>query len=326
MAGYWKLHPIWLTEMSGVYRALMLEEFSTGLGVWLLQFPVLMKVLTLGTVVIELLGPFLLLVGNGRMRLLGVFLLASLHLGIALTMDLESFPLVSLVALLGLLPSTVWRLLLGDKEAEQGDPASSPGTNWCRGRIASSLAVLAITAIISWNAMMLLLGNRTNATLPPSLGWYSQTLGAFRLVQMWNLFSPVPRQESNRFFVEALLADGRRVDLWRNGKTLTFRPETLASAEYPTHHHRTFLHHLAYSGHPDLQRRFLRVLAYRWNSQHDDSERVLMVRLVFLFTPVKLHYRDSVPTIGQAAIHWPDPSDWVGPPVPLPRPESGLVP
>ena len=324
VAGYWKLHPVWLTEMSGLYRTLMIGEFSSRTGLFLLQYPGLMQALTVSTVIIEILAPLLLLTGKDSLRLLALAALTSLHLGIYLTMDLEFFPLVSLVTLVGLLPSKFWEILGMRTESADSRGESCPGVRWCHGRTTTVLAVTATVATMAWNLMVISLDQQNVRAMPKQLLPFTQTMGALRLVQMWNLFSPVPRSGTSWYVVEAYLADGSRVDLWREGNPVDFAPRAVLSEEYPSHRHRTFLYHLAYNGHQSLRQQYLRVLAESWNSSHSEQKKVQWVRLVTIDRPTELDYRDSVPRVRQTGILWFQEADWTGPPPPLPGLNEGF--
>jgi hypothetical protein len=115
---YWfnalyKTGPSWKIQGTATYDALQIAEIGNGLGRLLMGFGTLLKPLTLGVWYVELLTPFLLLLPFSRLRLLGLAILAALHLGILATMRVEIFSLVALVALSGLLPAYAWSLRPG---------------------------------------------------------------------------------------------------------------------------------------------------------------------------------------------------------------------
>ena len=112
---YWfamilKNAPQWRTEASAVYYALSLEQMATPLGRFLLQFPGLLKVLTFLTLRIEALVPVLLFwpFASGPVRTAAVVLMVAFQLGLLLGLHLGHFPLVALVAAIGLLPTWAW--------------------------------------------------------------------------------------------------------------------------------------------------------------------------------------------------------------------------
>jgi hypothetical protein len=106
-AAAWKTAP---EDFSAVYLALSLDGFATRLGRWLLNFPELLKALTVGTMVLEIFGPALLFlpIANARMRLVAILSFISFHLGLALTMELGNFPWICCLAWVALLPAWFW--------------------------------------------------------------------------------------------------------------------------------------------------------------------------------------------------------------------------
>jgi len=115
---YWssvllKRGPEWWTEGSAVYYALSLEQFATPAGRFLLQFPDLLRFLTFLTLAIETLAPVLLFspLMAEALRTASVVHLIGLQLGLLVCMHLGHFPLVAIVAVIGLLPTGLWSLV-----------------------------------------------------------------------------------------------------------------------------------------------------------------------------------------------------------------------
>jgi hypothetical protein len=77
----------WRSEDTALYYALSFEQFTTSFGLFLLQFPLLLKFTTHVAFWSEAIGPLLLIfpVRNGPMRTIGIALLLPLLLGIVLT-------------------------------------------------------------------------------------------------------------------------------------------------------------------------------------------------------------------------------------------------
>jgi hypothetical protein len=265
---FWKLHPVWITERSALYRTFELDQFTKPLGRWLMNFPSLLEVLTLGAFLIEWVAPFLLLLGNGRARLAGVGLLVLLQVGIAMTMDLEFFPLVCLVSLLGCLPSTYW--------SEKVEPPQFVSScRWATSALTTALAALAVALVLIWNGLVL-----ANERKPPSdPSPLTVVLSALRLTQFWDLFSPVPRPVDSRFFVEARLADGATVDLLRSGRPLSSAEVAYPYREFKNQRQRIYLSSLEWSVRGPILMRYLRRQAVAWEEANPDRP-VLWTRLL----------------------------------------------
>jgi predicted DCC family thiol-disulfide oxidoreductase YuxK len=117
-AMYWytaaeKMHPIWIDERTAVYYALNLDQFATGFGRMLLQWPAVLPVLTTGTLILEAFGPLLAIspVATGRLRLVAVAMFVSFHIGLGLSLHLGLFPWVCIAAWLVFLPAEFWSFL-----------------------------------------------------------------------------------------------------------------------------------------------------------------------------------------------------------------------
>lgn len=94
---------------SAVYQAM--STYGTVLGGWAAEhFQPYLPWLSRYAWLVEAGAPLLLLVPSWRVRLLGLSLLASLHLGFLLFLDIGNFPLVMLSFLALFLPAEFWRL------------------------------------------------------------------------------------------------------------------------------------------------------------------------------------------------------------------------
>lgn len=109
-----KDHPIWRKDLTAIFYSARLDIFATPLGVWMRDFPFLMKISTLFTIYLEWLGPLLLvfsfLFGKGwwMVRMLVVLLFWGLHLGIFATMTIGLFPFICLAMWALFIPGEVW--------------------------------------------------------------------------------------------------------------------------------------------------------------------------------------------------------------------------
>lgn len=100
----------WRVDGTAIYYALSLDQISTPLGVYLLNFPTLLTVLTFATLAFEFVGPLLLFYPflTGPVRTGVVLIFMSFHLGIWLTMEIGIFPWVSALCMVCFLPGWFW--------------------------------------------------------------------------------------------------------------------------------------------------------------------------------------------------------------------------
>jgi hypothetical protein len=106
----WKSGAPWREEGSAVYYALSVDGFSTRFAHFLLNFPVVMKLLTRATMVLELFGPVLLFIpfANGLLRTLAVASFIAFHAGLGVCLELGFFPPTCWLAWIALLPTWFW--------------------------------------------------------------------------------------------------------------------------------------------------------------------------------------------------------------------------
>lgn len=105
----------WGHDFSAVYYALNCDAFTTTFGNWLRQFPRLMQAMTIGTLVLEVVGPIILFSPffTKWIRVLVVAAFAIFHLGLSLSLALGIFPFICIVCWFVFLPGEVWAVLSG---------------------------------------------------------------------------------------------------------------------------------------------------------------------------------------------------------------------
>jgi predicted DCC family thiol-disulfide oxidoreductase YuxK/uncharacterized membrane protein YphA (DoxX/SURF4 family) len=109
-----KNHPIWRSEYTAVFYSSRLDIFATPLSIWLRDYPLIMKFITLTSIYLEWLGPILLVFSFafGRfwwiVRTLLVFTFIGFHFGIFMTMNIGLFTFICMSMWTIFLPSVFW--------------------------------------------------------------------------------------------------------------------------------------------------------------------------------------------------------------------------
>ena len=134
---YWftaalKSSPAWRTEGTALYYALHAGHITRPFGEWLAQFPELLRVLTHGSLALEIGAPILLFspIFTGPVRTFAVASVMGFHAGIFLTMDVGIFPWTSALAMTCFLPSWFWDSLLPWLGARVPKPLRIPVARW----------------------------------------------------------------------------------------------------------------------------------------------------------------------------------------------------
>ncbi|HBB32403.1 MAG TPA: hypothetical protein DDZ80_08595 [Cyanobacteria bacterium UBA8803] len=112
-AAYKTSSPVWWPEANAVYYALNYEQYAVPLGLFLRNFPPLLKLFTVFTLVLEWIGPLFLFVPKATtfFRSATIITFILLHVGFGLTLHIGLFPALGIFTWLVFIPSQVWDAL-----------------------------------------------------------------------------------------------------------------------------------------------------------------------------------------------------------------------
>lgn len=265
-AGIAKCNPTWFSGAAVSY-ALSIHDHGTALGMALSQVGWLTRPATWTVLAVELAGPLVLLLrptAAARTAVAATFIL--FHVVIWGTMWVGLFAPVGIAAWLALVPAAAWDALTGGR-ADSGHAAS--------GRMASFACSVALVA--SAVACLQAACRGPGRPLPQPL---RQAIMAAGLEQDWPMFGVIPQQEQ-WVYGEAELADGRVVDLLRQGRPLQRERPDGGFASLGTHR----WHKLFWVLPRDDCRVFAgptaAALARDWNARHGPAEQVQSLQLRF---------------------------------------------
>lgn len=306
---------VWLSG-EAIRYVFSLDQLTVGLGNALAGHPAVLRLFArvwLAMVVCSVL--LVLLTGRARTAFVGAFV--AMHLGMAATMRLGLFPLVSVAALLPFLPPSVWdrvaprsaslarwddrlgaagSLGTGPTASPNAGPPGPPGrvpgdaglpaaTGRVRRRLGRRVVAVPLAFVLVWNAAALgYVPVPEDAGLPVEPGDYA-----------WDMFAPAPRGDDGRFVVPARLESGGRVDAFHRKPVEWDRPPDYA-ATFPDQRWFLYLLDLSRSRYAGLRVQFADYLCRRWNTTHDDDLTELTVYYVEqptrLDDPEPIHRRE----------------------------------
>ncbi|MFB6359802.1 MAG: HTTM domain-containing protein [Halobacteriales archaeon] len=275
------------------------DQLTVRLGDILAEFPVLLEGLGWLWLALLVASPLLVLLW-GWPRALFAGLFASMHLGMALTMRLGLFPLISIAGLLPFVPPRVWQSLVGHfapavREGLQIQdclwrlddwlprlprPQIGAGARHRLRQLGSVLVALLLAGVLFWNAAGL-----GYATVPADVQRIADPTE-----RRWDMFAPSPRTNDGWFVAPGELASGELVDAYGGGPLSWDRPPDLASS-YPSHRWFVYMLELPRPGTGPLRAAFADYLCRRWNANHETTLRT--VRLVYVLEPAVLDGNES---------------------------------
>lgn len=305
VAGIVKINVEWLSGRAVEY-ALRWDLYGRPLGLALLDIPEVLPWLTWGTLGLELATPLLLFWPwrTWQVRLFTVSALAVFHLGLAATMTLGFFPYVSVVAVCSFLPSRFWNGLLAAtdpgamhlrrsarRHAAAGSISATDqvtrGVIPRLGRAAVSVCCGAFLAyVVSYNISTLPFES-CRGLMSPELRTIGHITGTR---QRWALFDK-PSKADGWFLAEARLANGRRVDILRDGRAVFAHKPSDISTIFPNHRWRHHFRYLTCSVPDVFRQEAAKYLVNRWNEGHSADEQIVTCDLVFCSEPTSDHVR-----------------------------------
>lgn len=270
----------WFVEGTALQTALHLDLFALPAAVWLREHAELCQWLTRGTVWLELVGPFLLLLTGRWPALRGVLGIAfiSFHLGIGLCMNIGAFPWMMITAWLALLPGSWWdRLRTGVKGVAK---APLPPA------IRTHPAVVAFTSVC---LVYVFLWNLRGTDFPRWEKFFPRSLNgaafALRLDQHWSMFAPFPTREDGWFVLRAGLSDGSEVDLLRDGEVTDWSKPARLSSTFKDARWQKYLMNLWLQRYHEFRPAYGDWLVRHWNRDHGGLSQVVAWQLYFIHEP-----------------------------------------
>lgn len=183
-AGLLKEMNEWVFDATAMQSILSNPRFATALGTWMLQYPALLSIMSVVTIVLEVIGAALVIVPGKSLpkrRLVFVPLFIALHVGIAAFMNLGLFPYVLMVVWLVFLPSSFWDKVWSrfGRQRQTAVPLAD-ANGWRAGLVGVAIVIAAVSNVITWMYYPDVSG--------VAEGW--QTMATYLLLyQQWAMFS-----------------------------------------------------------------------------------------------------------------------------------------
>lgn len=267
----------WNSEGSAIYYALSLDQMTWPLGKMLLNYPAILKYLTIFIRWFEMLVPFLLLIPfkNSRFRLYFIFCVAALHLSISLTLFVGLFYLIGLITLIGLLPKEVmdW---VDNKIIHKQTPEIKTSNNSLLHKIASnyyfnvlknSFLFFCIALCMLWNISTV---NGSGLTVANGFFQFGYSM---RFNQNWGMFAPTVFKDDGWYVMEgATKKNATKIDINRNGIQADYSKPASVLAYIKDDRWRKFYENYVIAGNAFIRSYMCTYLLNNWNKNHADKK------------------------------------------------------
>ncbi|MXR52770.1 HTTM domain-containing protein [Halovenus sp. WSH3] len=284
-----------------VYQA---DQYTVRLGDFFASYPALLEWLTAAWLWLLVLSPLLLLLTGARRAMLTT-MFVGVHLGIALTMNIATFPLVSIAAMLVYYPPSVWewltRLLtrtgvldrtrsLRDRLPTLGSAVTLPtdatarldgvGAALDRGRAAVSLVVPYLFLVLVLTSAAADVGYAS----VPEPG--EEVLEVTETDQDWAMFAPDPVRTTRWYAAPGRLEDGRMVDTLHESDVIfdpgagtndSFRRPDDVEGTYPSARFHKYLVNVQFADNDNHRSYLANYLCDRWNRRHDTTVETVSI-------------------------------------------------
>jgi len=309
VAGFKKIGPDWQQDLTAIWYVAQNHFRGTSLSGILLDFPNLMKLATWITPRFEVAIGLALFVpfATAVVRTLSVAVIIGFHLMLALFIMIGAAPFVCSISALGLLPGVVWdRLGVGRGDVSASEPGTGAAHATSRRRRLGSVAG---QVLLAFPVAVMLVYDYMEVTYTKdrqswSMHWLGETL---RVTQQWDMFSPRPAHFDGWFIAPGVLANGKVIDLLRDGGPLrTEPPETMPWVGDP--YRIGYFYEGVRNQLPALGSHFGRWLCRNWNRDHAGGERLDRLEFVWMNVDLSRGMRDT-PTRHWLIRHRCDPSD-----------------
>ncbi len=232
MAGLSKTGSSW-SDGSAVHYIMIRKRFSTGLGDWMIAYPLLMEILTYTSLWFERLGPLLLLVPiqNWLFRTMGILGLGGLLLGFGIFLNIHILPFIGIAGLAALIPSEVWEMLRNKKASWNVNinvETLGKTAKWQKNLSYFLLTIfILLFTLTEYNRSTRFYPNKDAIEIPDPIIKVSRF---FRIANPWRMFPDTKKLSDGWLIVEGLTQSGRVVDVLTSRDVSESMPTNFTSA------------------------------------------------------------------------------------------------
>lgn len=278
-SGLYKGHYEWWLQGSALNYALQLDQIARPAGLWLREYPEIMRFLTRIVFLAELfvLPIFLFPYFREQMRSATFFILLLFSTGIISLIMIGLFPLCILACSVLFIPTTMWQRIRPAKRVETYTTQNSILVAWGKQFGLMFLFVL----VVWWNISDL-------------RGSYFKFPDAFRvpvyalgLNQSWGMFAPTVFKEDGWLVNEATLSNGKQVDLNNNNSDVDFTKPSYVLSRFKNDRWRKYTEQIFLYGNQHLRVYYANYLINTYNLTAAPEEQINSLNIYYMLELTK---------------------------------------
>jgi len=291
----------WRSEFTAIYYALSIDQIVRPIGEWMYPHYELLKAMTAGVYYVELILPLLLFVPfyHAWLRMLVIVGTVLLQLGIFATLNAGLFTAISIVMMVGLLPSSVMDKLWPKVSIRIEPLTENLGKlffrfpnfrkNKSRRRLKPALASeiivgLSLLYVLAWN-----MGTVGRKIIPDSLLWIGYL---FKLEQHWAMFAPTVFKNDGWFIYQGTTEDGRMIDLLRKGAAVDYDKPARVADLVKNDRWRKYGENIIMKSNSQVRPYLCNFLLNEWNSAHPDQS-IHQLEIIYMHEETLPEYRTA---------------------------------
>ncbi len=273
--GQAKWNDIWFSG-DAMYYVLHLDIYCRPGSRMLLEYPLLLKFISWGTLFIEVVLIWLLFSPwrTTTWRVLNMFAYWAFHLGILLSMSIGLFPWICFALWLPLIPTGFWNWILRARN-QSLLTCNFTGVKQIAWQTVEGICLVMIGLTVFWNLANIEALNLVDNRIPSPVRLLARVTAVDQRFQMFG----VPPKLNPFFVYEARLKDQAKVDLFRPGHQLSFEMPESVLRTIPTHNWRQLHRNLTNDFGLPFRGALLDYQIRCWNAAHGEERQVMEAKL-----------------------------------------------
>lgn len=301
----------WRTDGTALYYALSLDQMALPLGKVLLNYPTLLKYITLSVFYLEIIAPLLFFfpIYNKYFRTVGVIALILLHIGIGSTLLVGLFFLIGISTLIALFPGEAidWKAKKFPKVLLKlnpipflnqllpsftslrtlGDKLMNSFSNFYTQTLLTFSLVFLICLCIIWN-----IGNIKGSGLTVSAPFKAVTY-SLGLHQDWGMFAPRVFKDDGWYVLDAHTIDNKQIDIYKEGEPTSLEKPESVMKYIKGDRWRKYEENFLMIDYEYIRPYYCKYALKQWNETH--SEKIDSLSIVYMKERTLPNYQKIIP-------------------------------